>query len=128
MRPDLVEVDHQKLDIRALAALFDRRRAVRHQILLALKFELVDPNPGEIAHFRLADVGVRANGVHRVLDGQLQRFPRFLDVDAERALEVGFHDLIIDQKRSDMKSIRSHCWRAADFRPFDTHQKPSSGL
>ncbi len=42
--------------------------------------------------------GVRANGVHRVLDGQLQRLARFLDVDAERALELGFHDLIIDQK------------------------------
>ena len=128
MRPDLVEVDHQKLDIHALAALFNRRRAVRHQILLALKFELVDPNPGEIAHFRLADVGVRANGVHRVLDGQLQRLARFLDVDAERALEVGFHDLIIDQKRLYMKSIHSRRWRTADFQPFDARQKPSSGL
>lgn len=78
MQPHLVEVNHQQLHLDPLAACLGCRRAIRHQELLAVEFELVNPNARQISHFGFSTFWLFTDFLNRIFNRQLQRFVGFL--------------------------------------------------
>lgn len=95
MRPDFVEIDHQKLNKSGIAHLVFRWWPVGNQVLLSIELELVNKNPCQVTFLWFANSRIFANTIHLIFNGKSQRLVGLFDKQPERRFVVSIQGLIL---------------------------------